>query len=212
MVSREGVCVQCIRAGPDPARMPPRACNLPPAARVGTATAPHSMTPDALVRLHADLAYRVALRVTGTPDDAADATQAALVAVWQRGADVPADRQRAWVSRVARNAALDLVRRRRVRPQPFAADVDLEPVSPAPLPDALAEAGDLRREIGDALDALGEPFRSLVVLRDVEGLSYDEIADALSLPLTTVKVYLHRARTRLRTALHQSVPNLVPCP
>ncbi len=168
------------------------------------------MTPDALVRLHADLAYRVALRVTRTPDDAADAAQAALVSIWRHGADIPADRQRAWVSRVARNAALDLVRRRRVRPQPLAADVDLDPVSPDPLPDAHAEAGDLRREIGAALDTLGEPFRSLVVLRDVEGLSYDEIADALTLPLTTVKVYLHRARTRLRAALQTSVPDLVP--
>jgi RNA polymerase sigma-70 factor (ECF subfamily) len=168
------------------------------------------MTPDALVRLHADLAYRVALRVTGTPDDAADATQAALVSIWRHGADIPADRQRAWVSRVARNAALDLVRRRRIRPQPLAADVDLDPVSPDPQPDAHAEAGDLRREIGAALDTLGEPFRSLVVLRDVEGLSYDEIADALTLPLTTVKVYLHRARARLRAALQTSVPDLVP--
>lgn len=170
------------------------------------------MTADALVRLHADLAYRVALRVTGTADDAADAAQAALVSVWRHGGAVPPERQRAWVSRVARNAALDLVRRRRVRPQPLAADATVDPACAAPLPDAHAEAGDLRREIGAALDTLGEPFRSLVVLRDVEGLSYDEIADALSLPLTTVKVYLHRARTRLRAALQTSVPDLVPCP
>ena len=193
-----------------PRRVHADACNLPPAARVGMETAPHVMSPDALVRLHADLAYRVALRVTGTPDDAADATQAALVSVWQRGAEVPLERQRAWVSRVARNAALDLVRRRHVRPQPLAADGDLDPACSAPLPDALAEATDLRREIGDALDTLGEPFRSLVVLRDVEGLSYDEIADALALPLTSVKVYLHRARARLRAALQTSVPDLVP--
>lgn len=168
------------------------------------------MSPDTLVRLHADLAYRVALRVTGTTEDAADATQAALVSLWRHGDQVPEERQRAWVSRVARNAALDLVRRRSVRPQPLATETDLEPACSSPLPDALAEAGDLRRELEAALATLGEPFRSLVVLRDIEGLSYDEIVDALALPLSTVKVYLHRARTRLRAALQTSVPDLVP--
>lgn len=170
------------------------------------------MSPDLLVRRHADLAYRVALRVTGSADDAADAAQETLEKLWRHGADVPAERQRAWTARVARNAALDLIRRRSVRPQPLAADVGLDPACHAPLPDALAEAADLRRELAVALDALGEPFRSLVVLRDVEGLAYDEIAEALALPLTTVKVYLHRARTRLRAALQTSVPDLVPCP
>lgn len=170
------------------------------------------MPPDALVRLHADLVYRVALRVTGSADDAADATQDALVKLWQHGAEVPAERQRAWAARVGRNAALDLVRRRKVRPQPLVSDVELDPACADALPDADAETRDLRLGIVQALDTLGEPFRSLVVLRDVEGLAYDEIAEALSLPLTTVKVYLHRARTRLRAALQTSVPDLVPCP
>ena len=170
------------------------------------------MPPDTLVRLHADLVYRVALRVTGQADDAADAAQDALVKLWRHGAGVPAERQRAWAARVARNAALDLVRRRAVRPAPSPSDVPLDPACPAALPDADAEAGDLRAGLDGALDAIGEPFRSLVVLRDVEGLAYTEIADALGLPLTTVKVYLHRARTRLRAALHLSVPDLVPCP
>jgi len=168
------------------------------------------MLPDALVRLHADLVYRVAVRVTGSAEDAADATQDALVKLWQHGAEVPEDRQRAWAARVARNSALDLVRRRNVRPQPIAADVDLDPICADPLPDTHAESGDLRGYLDAALASLGEPFRSLVVLRDVEGLAYDEIAEALSLPLTTVKVYLHRARTRLRAALQTSVPDLVP--
>ena len=163
------------------------------------------MPPDALVRLHADLVYRVALRVTAHADDAADAAQDALVKLWRHGADVPAERQRAWAARVARNAALDLVRRRGVRPAPSATALD--PPCPAALPDADAEAGDLRAALDDALGTLGEPFRSLVVLRDIEGLAYAEIADALSLPLTTVKVYLHRARGRLRAAL----TDLAPC-
>ncbi|HEX9952352.1 MAG TPA: sigma-70 family RNA polymerase sigma factor [Rubricoccaceae bacterium] len=168
------------------------------------------MPADALVRLHADLVYRVALRVTGTADDAADAAQEALVKLWRHGATVPAERQRAWAARVARNAALDLLRRRAVRPR--TADDDLDPACTSDLPDADAETRDLRASLDAALQTLGEPFRSLVVLRDVEGLAYDEIAEALDLPLTTVKVYLHRARARLRAALQTSVPDLVPCP
>ncbi len=170
------------------------------------------MPPDALVRLHADLVYRVALRVTGTADDAADAAQEALVKLWRHGAAVPLEKQRAWAARVARNAALDLLRSRKARPQPHAGEIAPDPESPDALPDALAEAADLRSGLDAALAGLGEPFRSLVVLRDVEGLAYDEIAEALDLPLTTVKVYLHRARARLRAALRTSVPDLVPCP
>ena len=166
------------------------------------------MPADALVRLHADLVYRVALRVTGCADDAADAAQEALVKLWRHGAAVPAERQRAWAARVARNAALDLLRRRAVRPR--TTDDDLDPACTSALPDADAETRDLRETLDAALGTLGEPFRSLVVLRDVEGLAYDEIADALDLPLTTVKVYLHRARARLRAALQTS--DLVPCP
>ena len=168
------------------------------------------MSPDALVRQYADFAYRVALSVTGGEADAADATQEALVSIWRHGADVPAERMRAWVARVARNAALDLIRRRSVRPQPLAGEALPDPACPAPGPDLLSEAGDVRRELSAALERLGEPFRSLVVLRDVEGLTYDEIAETLSLPLTTVKVYLHRGRARLRAALTASVPDLVP--
>ena len=168
------------------------------------------MSPDGLVRAHADLAYRVALRVTGSPADAADATQDALVKVWQHIETVEPDRRRAWVARVARNAALDLIRRRRVRPQPGLAEAVAEPADAAPLPDADAEAADLRAGIEGALATLDEPYRSLLVLREVEGLAYAEIAEALDLPLNTMKVYLLRARRRFQTALAAASPDLVP--
>ena len=168
------------------------------------------MSADGLVRLHADLAYRVALRVTGSPADAADATQDALVKIWTHIETVEPDRQRAWVARVARNAALDLVRRRRVRPQPGLAEAIAEPSSAAPLPDDDAHAADLRAGIARALGTLDEPYRSLLVLRDVEGLAYAEVADALDLPLNTMKVYLHRARQRFQAALTAASPELIP--
>ena len=168
------------------------------------------MSPDALVRQHADLVYRVALRVTGTPDDAADAAQDALVKVWKGIGAIDAERQRAWAARVARNAALDLIRRRKVRPEPGRSEPVTEPASASPLPDHHAETGDLRVELARALGTLDDPYRTILILRDVEGLAYAEIADALDLPLNTLKVYLHRARHRARAALTASAPELVP--
>ena len=168
------------------------------------------MTPDALLRQHADLVYRVALRVTGTTDDAADAAQEALVKVWKGIGAVPADRQRAWCARVARNAALDLLRRHRVRPAAGLSEPVSDPASGASWPDEHAEAGDLRAELERAVRTLDEPFRSILVLREIEGLSYAEIVDALDLPLSTVKVYLHRARRRVRAAFATSAPELIP--
>ena len=168
------------------------------------------MTADTLVQTHADLAFRVALRVVGDREDAADAAQDALVKVWRHAATAPAGHERAWVARVARNAALDLLRRRAVRPRPLMGDALVDDVSTTPLPDDVSESSELRREIEAAIGQLDEPFRSIIVLREIEGLAYNEIADALDLPLNTLKVYLHRARRRLQAALRLAVPDLVP--
>ena len=168
------------------------------------------MSADALLRQHADLVYRVALRITGTPADAADAAQEALVKVWRGIEAVPTDRQRAWAARVARNASLDLLRRRSVRPAPGLAESVSEPCSESPLPDADAEAGELRVQLERAVRSLDEPYRSILVFREIEGLAYAEIAEALDLPLNTLKVYLHRARRRVRQAVTLAAPDLVP--
>ena len=167
------------------------------------------MDPDQLVRQHADLAYRVCLQITGDRDDAADATQRVLVKLWQRGGDVAEASRRAWTARVARNEALDALRRRAARPAPAATALP-EPAGQDALPDADAESSDLRRYLDAAVASLDEPYRSIVVLREVEGLAYAEIAEALDLPLNTLKVYLHRARKRLRHALRTAAPDLVP--
>ena len=167
------------------------------------------MTADALVRQHADLVYRVARRVTGNDADAADAAQDALVRIWQKGSSITEDRRRAWCARVSRNASLDLLRRRAVRPAPAFAEL-AEPADDDTRTDERAESSEIRRGIDAALGRLGEPYRSIVVLREVEGLAYAEIADALDLPLNTLKVYLHRARRQLRDAIRQSAPELVP--
>ena len=169
------------------------------------------LSPDSVVQCHADLVYRVALNLLRDPDEAADAAQEALVKVWQGCAGVPEAKLAAWCARVSRNACLDHLRRRKVRPQPFK-DPALAPekVSTSPLPDDDAEADEFNRHLDVALGQLGEPYRSIVVLREVEGLAYQEVADALDLPLNTMKVYLHRAKRRLRDLLAASAPDLIP--
>lgn len=165
----------------------------------------YRMDADALLRPHADLAYRVALRITHCPSDAADVSQEALVRLWQHGHDIPENKRRAWVARVTRNAALDLLRRQKVRPQPATAELPDSTASTRP-PDANAEAAVLRPHLDAALNDLGEPYRSIIWLREIEEFTYDEIADTLDLPLNTLKVYLHRARRRLREALRTALP------
>ena len=172
-----------------------------------------SPSPDDLVRHHADLVYRVVLSVLRNADEAADAAQEALVKVWRGCAAIPDAKRRAWCARVARNAALDHLRRRKSRPQPATDPGAMpEPLATTPAPDARAESAEFQRELDRALATLGEPYRSIVVLREVEGLAYQEVADTLDLPLNTMKVYLHRAKKRLRETLAAQAPELVPVP
>ncbi len=153
----------------------------------------------ALVGQHQDAVYGLALYLTRDADAAADVAQEAFVRLWTHRETVEADRAGAWLMRVTRNLAIDHLRaRKRAR-----CDADAEPdATPdlAPLPDVHAEQQADLADAHAALDTLREPFRSLLVLRELQDLSYDEIGEALDLPLTSVKVYLHRARKMLRAA------------
>lgn len=163
---------------------------------------------------HRHRVYGLALRLTRCRDDAADVTQEVLVRLWRHGDGIEAERRTAWVFRVTRNACLDLLRKRQTRSAYTPTDDDATTNAPAdlPLPDTLTEAADFRAHLDRALDALDEPYRSIVVLREIEDLPYAAIADALDLPLNTLKVYLHRARKRLRDALRAALPveDLIP--
>lgn len=156
-----------------------------------------------LLRLHHDRMHAVCRRITGNDADAADATQEAMIAV-VRG--LPRFDGRAsfgtWVYRIATNASLDELRRRRRRPIP----------TTPPDPDHAAESADptasgrfdaiAEREILDAaLADLAEEFRVAVVLRDVADLDYAEIAEVLGVPAGTVKSRIARGRAALANAL-----------
>src|SRR5690606_16190676 len=140
--------------------------------------------------------------------DAADVTQEVLVRLWRHGGEVDEHRRTAWTLRVTRNAALDLIRSRRTRTAHTLNHDGLTEAAPdgGHTPDTLTEAADVRRHLDRALGALDEPYRSIVILREIEDLPYQDIAEALDLPLNTLKVYLHRARRRLRDALRTTLP------
>ena len=145
-----------------------------------------------LLHAHADRIHAVCRRILGNPDDALDATQEALIAV-SRGItrfDGSA-RVSTWIYRVATNAALDELRRRKRRPLPAEA-----PITASPSGDGTG-AVDARLDIDAALASIPDDFRVAVVLRDLCDLDYAEIADALNVPIGTVRSRIARGRAAL---------------
>lgn len=137
--------------------------------------------------------------MAGNDHDAADATQEALLAI-VRG--LPRFDGRSafatWVYRVATNACLDELRRRKRRPTPVDDDVDVETRQPV---DALDTTIAARVDIDAALRRLPDDFRAAVVLRDLSGLDYAEIAEVLEVPTGTVKSRIARGRAMLADLL-----------
>jgi RNA polymerase sigma factor (sigma-70 family) len=141
----------------------------------------------------------------GQREEAEDVTQEVLIRLWRNADGLDAERLGAWLLRVTRNACYDRLRQRRTAAAVVAPDLDPEvaeetamSASLAPDPAALAESAEFKRHLLAALGRLEEPYRSILILREVEDLKYQEISDALDLPLNTVRVYIHRGRQRLR--------------
>lgn len=154
---------------------------------------------EAVARTHGRFLYNVAYRLTGNDDDAYDLVQEALLRVRKGLETYQPGSMEAWLSRIVTNVFLDEVRRRRRRPvEALPADPErLLPASPAA--DEATES--LPDDVQVALRRLPEDFRTAVVLCDVVGLTYEEIADALAVPVGTVRSRIHRGRRLLRAAL-----------
>jgi len=140
-------------------------------------------------------------------ESAEDVTQEVFLKLWHHWETMDFDRVDAWLMRVTRNACYDALRRRRTTGKHLAhlsaGALETKP-DKEPGPVERAEASDVRRLFRQGLDQLSEPLRSVLVLREVLGYKYDEMAEALELPLNTVRVYLHRARKRLREQLREA--------
>jgi RNA polymerase sigma-70 factor (ECF subfamily) len=153
------------------------------------------------VRAYQDQAWSLARYLLKDASEAEDATQEAFIKLWNHRDRIDPERIKPWLMQVTRNTCLDRLRRR--KPETELTEVMVVD-DHGPL--AGAEQGELGRWLHAAIRRLKEPYRSLVVLRDIQQHSYEEVAHATELTLAQVKVYLHRARKQLREQLAEVRP------
>lgn len=163
-----------------------------------------------LVLAYQDAVFNTALRILSDEDLAADAAQEAFLSAFRNITAFRGGSFRAWLLRTVTNACYDELRRRKRRPA-----VPLEPetgdgeemetprwlADPSLSPEQELEADELEHAIQHCLDALPTDFRTVVVLADIQGLDYSEVAVSARVPLGTIKSRLARARLRLRECL-----------
>ena len=167
-----------------------------------------------LVLVYQRQAYTLAYRTLGNTDDAADATQEAFLSAFRALHSFRGGSFRAWLLRIVANACIDRARRRQRRTADSldgllaeAGEVGLW-ADPAPGPEGEALSAETAARIQAGLLELPPEQRLVVVMADIEGLAYEEIAVALHLSLGTVKSRLSRARAKLRAYLmaHGELP------
>jgi len=163
-----------------------------------------------LVRVHGAKLYGLALQIMRNEDNAREVMQDALVAIWNKiGMFEGRSAFSSWMYRVTANAALMRLRKEKKFAQNVAldetgSDTDLPLIQlpdPHEGPDAAAQRVELGERVRGAIDALPEPYRSTVLLSDVDGLSLAEIAEATEASVAAVKSRLHRGRLALRKVL-----------
>lgn len=154
------------------------------------------------VEEYQDQAWTLARYLLKDPSEAEDACQEAFVKLWRLQDTIDPNKVKPWLMKVTRNGCLDRLRRR--RPSEELQDWRQKDESPGPMQDAYQhEVGHL---LMHSVSGLTEPYRSLVILRDIHQHSYQEVAAVLELSLSQVKVYLHRARKQLREQLAEVRP------
>lgn len=145
--------------------------------------------------------YNYAYRLTGNRDDASDLLQDVLLRVRRGLADYTPGSFEGWLWRITRNAFLDDVRRHKRRPTTSLLDAERNMELAGPSPDEVLAQVRLSEDVQSALLKLPIEFRECVVMCDVVGLSYDEIAHAAEIPIGTVRSRIHRGRKMLRELL-----------
>ena len=162
-----------------------------------------------LVRLYEKRVYHLALRMCGNAEDAYEIAQEAFLSVWKglrffRGESSFST----WLYRLTSNAAIDFLRRQRRQgadgPSLDDEDTFVEVADPSPSPHQQAETLELRQALVQGLNTLSPEHRQVLLLRELQGLSYEEIAACLELDLGTVKSRIARAREKLRKYLLSS--------
>lgn len=161
---------------------------------------------NALVRAHERPMYSLAYRLLGNADDAADAIQDAFVNAFRALRQFRGEEVRPWLFRIAVRCCYDQLRRRKRRREDSLEQTSGDdhwdpPSAPGEGPESNALRTETARAIQQALMELPIEHRTMVILCDVQGLSYEEAAEAASIELGTVKSRLSRARARLRDML-----------
>ncbi|MFI1963993.1 RNA polymerase sigma factor SigE [Streptomyces pathocidini] len=160
-----------------------------------------------IVSTHSARVYRLAYRLTGNQHDAEDLTQEVFVRVFRSLSTYTPGTFEGWLHRITTNLFLDMVRRRqRIRFDSLGDDAAERLASREPSPQQEIHDAHFDADVQQALDTLAPEFRAAVVLCDIEGLSYEEIAATLGVKLGTVRSRIHRGRSHLRKALQHRSP------
>ena len=162
---------------------------------------------DEVVTRHSDRVFRLAYRLTGNRPDAEDLTQEVFVRVFRKLDTYTPGTFDGWLHRITTNIFLDQARRKqRIRFDALSDERASRLSSKGPTPDIEIAEQTFDDDIERALATLPPDFRAAVVLCDVEGLSYEEIAAIMDAKLGTVRSRIHRGRAMLRTALAHRAP------
>ncbi|MBZ0304368.1 MAG: sigma-70 family RNA polymerase sigma factor, partial [Anaerolineae bacterium] len=171
---------------------------------------------NALVLRFQDRVYGLTYRIMGDDSSAADMAQDTFITAYRRLDTYRGGSFRAWLLRIATNTCYDELRRHKRRPATSledlpGAEMDDGPALPddAPTPEQAAQQHELNHAIQDCIESLGDAQRLILVLSDIEGLSYQEVATIAGTKVGTVKFRLSRARVSVRDCL-QAVQELLP--
>ena len=162
---------------------------------------------DEIVQEHSARVYRLAYRLTGNVHDAEDLTHDVFIRVFRSLHTYRPGTFEGWLHRITTNVFLDKMRRKqRIRFDALTDEWAARLPSRSPSPEQVYSDTHLDGDIQAALNALPPHFRAAVVLCDIEGLTYEEVAEALDIKLGTVRSRIHRGRAQLRTALAHRAP------
>lgn len=169
-----------------------------------------------LVLRYQDLVFSVSYRIMGESQSAADVTQDTFIKAYERLNTFRGGNFKAWLTRIATNGCYDELRRTKRRPQTYLEemipeDSNDEPPIPSSddTPEEVAVQSDLQNAIQQCIGNLKDDQRTVLVLSDVQGMSYQEIADSTDTQIGTVKSRLSRARLAVRNCL-QGFSELLP--
>ncbi len=158
---------------------------------------------------HKQRVYSLALYSLRAQEDAEDVTQEVFIKLWQHWQKVDLDKIGAWLMRVTRNSVIDHVRKR--NPEQNQTDFNVETQPALESEETELDRTSIQQQLKLAIAELNEPFRSIIIMRDIQGFSYSDIEQTLDMSESQVKVYLHRARRKLRAnpALRQLTGDLL---